>query len=1394
MTLVTDIESRLASFWSNLHSEFPGSIPEDIIFLQEYQVRLDSQPGFGWAPISWENTDDPGLFRTPRGRHGYTNLIPDQGLLVRLPGILLRPPSEAVRRQFLGMDGQDAQCFAVSNKGLIEWYSVFATTHDQNVELLAQVGQRQSQLAIVLQDRPESAPWIALLVEIYEAASGELDFDHSPRPVSVIYKCQVIRRIRVCREPTVTTLEGFTISHLPATASERLVNELRSRRTTILGPPQRLSASHELANSAPLAEWTSNEQSWIVDGYFQDRDVFLPDGADGLKLNALETSSRSEYRNSHSPLEEAWRYYMCLPKETQIYPRLEKVQVAYPGYQLLAVSFFTTSSWNKFWNFAHPTLSQPPRVSFAHDADASDLASQLIIGLVKYHFMDDLIGRFPKQAVTQSLNKLIRFYAVLLWYSAYESWESELALLVENNAYRICEALSPLFGGTPPGNTVPETDFALLASHDNPLWRFLVERKGSKSLSRRRDTALSNLLTGFQLITSDQDLSFAVHVHDEDSIQKCPLSMVQRAHQLDDTDLSPIQLALSGVEFLSYEGFPQSTVSKSLGVLNRLRPTWPSLTLSQLETLRPALTRLTEQRLRGTRTEPARVPDNDDAFWDVVTGASIFFLKDSFNPATRFNEVYSWEVPDLLSVIASSKPPGDNQPQQQSLLWSPLQVLSELEATVTITGCADTFDVETCGTLAYKLWGEDGLDALRLIAAGAFLRVMSRQAYDSNPGTTTVQEMDSHIVNVLKSQGCKHRLKQPAEEIVLEMLFGTKADTILSSTGESPIFPLSITSKSVLVIRYPLTSIALREALAWLCAALRPHPYARPGSTRNSIMQSRGSFHTIRADHDLGLLVWNLKSIEDISADELGSHRCWTALFVSGLVVPHVIRRQWGKGLGMSYDLMIHLSASETYIWADDRTLDQRQGTFQARQIETSSRELPTRSGGYFLSGYRTALIPISSSEDGTQIQWHLETSDDWTTIVDHTNLQSLRRDWLKVQDISKFNNTTCYVGWYQNAEVLLGTDSVSQIPTWSGAKTREKTLHEASRAVQVAVSTGAAALSPINVQATVGKTYNWLNNVQRYEPSTEYNNAIRFERRKTALVIDYDKKRAYLVPKLSLMLHLCRVEALRSRPTENTSPATSLAIPAAAPSVDGYEAALRVLSEHENTTFIGSETTADKTTLRQLFLQVHHDLVKAAGLLESPKRFTILGSRIFATELLGLLDRPDTGTPLSEIQDPLLLAWVRMAALADAVLICSDLGAAIRPVAVGNDQTCECYELPHNRYFLAAHMECLKDILERRKCDIEDLARCGMLDFGEGYKMRLNARQLWTRGRHERHGRFWDKRAEIIQVIHKEDGIDGLLRRVVRLLRRVLRTDDEADQQVENPYSTGVVVFGIRG
>ncbi|KAK2609446.1 hypothetical protein N8I77_002943 [Diaporthe amygdali] len=168
-------QELMATFWKEIHDMFPGSIPANIVFLPGEKLRADNYPGFGWAPEVLAKIDEMERSELLRARQEYTDLIPNEGLLVKLPGILLRLSSPYLRRQILGMDEPRAFYLSLQAKGIGQWMSAVSTTHAREPDFLSEVAQRLSQLAIIVPHEiiPESSPIIALLVEIYEETCTE---------------------------------------------------------------------------------------------------------------------------------------------------------------------------------------------------------------------------------------------------------------------------------------------------------------------------------------------------------------------------------------------------------------------------------------------------------------------------------------------------------------------------------------------------------------------------------------------------------------------------------------------------------------------------------------------------------------------------------------------------------------------------------------------------------------------------------------------------------------------------------------------------------------------------------------------------------------------------------------------------------------------------------------------------------------------------------------------------------------------------------------------------------------------------------------------------------------------------------------------------------------------
>lgn len=246
----------------------------------------------------------------------------------------------------------------------------------------------------------------------------------------------------------------------------------------------------------------------------------------------------------------------------------------------------------------------------------------------------------------------------------------------------------------------------------------------------------------------------------------------------------------------------------------------------------------------------------------------------------------------------------------------------------------------------------------------------------------------------------------------------------------------------------------LKQALVWLCAALRRVPVV-PSPEAASLVSN--------TEQTLGCRILNvqlagfaLQSFEhfDWTTTSSKDDQCWRHIFKSSVVVPMArpLPAPLGRGARMTFDLMIHLAAVESWYRID---------------------------GGSIFVGFFTALIPMGRDKHTGSIQWHFEST---TGVLDPRQLQSIRGDWYKFDHLSprtKLRSSSCFVGWYQRACIMLGTKELQSEFGWSGVdKTRHKTAHKegCEGAMQLGFSVG-----PINFNPQFTSTYRLYSNVPQF-------------------------------------------------------------------------------------------------------------------------------------------------------------------------------------------------------------------------------------------------------------------------------------------------------------------------
>lgn len=522
-------------------------------------------------------------------------------------------------------------------------------------------------------------------------------------------------------------------------------------------------------------------------------------------------------------------------------------------------------------------------------------------------------------------------------------------------------------------------------------------------------------------------------------------------------------------------------------------------------------------------------------------------------------------------------------------------------------------------------------------------------------------------------------------------------------------------------------------AVRWFCQALRPCP--DHGGSGLSVSRSSQYFAN-------ATIAFALEPLSFWHPDQGGSSTCWTALFANAIVAEQELSRAWGEGLEVTFDLMIQISGVDNYIWLEDK----------AEGITT----VPV--GGYIAVGFFTALFPVKRHpEEG--IQWHLEFTDDEPVSLADLSAKKIAR--LPIEDMQEVSKCKCFLGWCEKANILLGTVELPNTLSWSGLPQRSTSLHASGW--NVGANFGGN-IGPMQAIGQVTRVWQLENVRQRFEPNATYAKAIQISSRQVALVFDIATKRAWLVPKLSLMLHLCHtyVRHFEDPGSGNLDP-----VPFAQPSTDGALAAKQALSGQGDIVVFNHGTDhQDQIRLRNVLVDISANMTRSLAAGEKP-RFL----RALAPELMDMIAEPGTGALLTEISTDSFpsSSSTDFAQLADSVYVCSNLGSAIRPTAIPGHVSCGCMTLEHEKGYLAVHLRCLEALLQRRNYSLQHLQRSA-LPIGDGGRWCL---QPYVPCSHLGTVSFWAEPQKFVQNISR-----------TKLRGHVLPPD-------KIPAATGAVVFG---
>lgn len=537
------------------------------------------------------------------------------------------------------------------------------------------------------------------------------------------------------------------------------------------------------------------------------------------------------------------------------------------------------------------------------------------------------------------------------------------------------------------------------------------------------------------------------------------------------------------------------------------------------------------------------------------------------------------------------------------------------------------------------------------------------------------------------------------------------------------------------------------DAIVWICTAVRVNLRRQADfGDRSPLQMSKASQLMFLKGMQSELLVYGLADLTECSDDDLGPQaKCWTGLFRSGIVAYHSCERLWGAGLEISFDTMIYLSGVENVYSIDE---------------------------GLIFVGFSTALVPTAYDETTTSIQWHFEEANGMSGELSRPcSLPSILGGWYKTQDVNMLRKSKCFVGWFARANILLGTRQLvmdSRL-NWS-IETKE---HRQSLRMDGFGANGQLGFTvgPINTALQLVSTWHFHSNVQHFRRPEQYGIALRLVCGNVAAIIDTESKQVWLVPMLSLILHLChRYFQEIDRGGHKDDP-----LPFADPSPDGASEAARVLGSSGHVLVSGATGHPDAENLRQLFLRIYTNILDAEGTREQSNKKALFGS-----ELMAMVTEPGRGSPLKKIKATSMAdteSWVGLLARVDFVGVCANIGRLIEP-ETSSTNPCSCSTLPSDRYLLAAHMYCLK-VLSQREGESVRNSRGWRL----GEKVFWHMEKLyWTSCLVGSHKSIWTQEDKFLQQISSKEkgrtrgaqGVNGL-----------------AVSQQHTIPEDGVVVFG---
>jgi hypothetical protein len=521
----------------------------------------------------------------------------------------------------------------------------------------------------------------------------------------------------------------------------------------------------------------------------------------------------------------------------------------------------------------------------------------------------------------------------------------------------------------------------------------------------------------------------------------------------------------------------------------------------------------------------------------------------------------------------------------------------------------------------------------------------------------------------------------------------------------------------------------LAEQLVWLTSTLR--------ASTSPELKSSSALIRKESDGDEWRYSINVKPLEALRVSEAG---CWISLFQNCVIsVDSLIpSRSGGRGLEVSFDNLISLSGADDFL---------------------------DREGRLIIVGPSTILIPIEIFPDGS-IQWHLVNSYALDRLQKYENI--IGRSIFPTEDVAEFPQTShdsntqattldnpeqsyrafvgklrsCrhFLGWCEYVNVTLGTSSARYEVCWTAAEEERYTKTKSSQ-----TATGGVSIKGI-LTGSLSRTWNIRDNRNPRFPLADKSDNLRTildsRAEEHVILYDPDEKRAWMVPYLSVLLHIVIVRIKRRRYKVQLHYADSVQTAAQDRAQDraqnGAEAAVQdraqgaaqdaaqngaqdaaqdATQDATQDTAEDAATTARDTLLRNRALNLAEDdsnepylveeviklldraLQNALPIKAKPK---ILGTTLFGTTLFGneLMDLVLCEAPFRTRKKGLEIShggWTKLTKNVQIVLFCQGLGDVLQPDPSHVQRCANCATVPAQHDYLAASVKGITHLWERR-------------------------------------------------------------------------------------------------